>query len=314
MSKFLQRMMKAQKQEGLITPLVDQYMLLNPEENTRKTGVFHPSEITGEFCSRAWAYGEMHPEMKRMHVSPGLQRTFDVGHALHTIYKIYLGDIGVLFGKWACLKCGHVVEGFKPKEACPNCGVVEPERLGIDDWDKRVWLYQEVTVRDEDFWLYGHTDGIVVLDQGKYVFEFKTANSRMFDQLKNPDQMMQWVREIHEKYQDQTRLYMHGLELDRQARLKEMEADDPLYDVYAMPFRGAVLLYFNKDDQRVDPLEFVVPFDSKVHQLMDRKWMETKPARIWKTEGIMPPRVCETRAEGKKRKCNFVDICFKGDQ
>src|SRR4051794_34657933 len=70
------------KSQGILVPLLNEYLLLEGKKPSgRKTGVFHPSEISGFFCPRQWVIKERHrDELQKEDILPGLMRVFEIGH------------------------------------------------------------------------------------------------------------------------------------------------------------------------------------------------------------------------------------------
>lgn len=89
----------------------------------RATDVWHPSELAGGLCARQIILMRRHNIPSPVwEVDTGLQRIFDIGHAVHQWYQErYLGPAGLLYGKWRCNRCHYVVEGLMPRDSCPHC-------------------------------------------------------------------------------------------------------------------------------------------------------------------------------------------------
>jgi hypothetical protein len=155
--------------------MIDQFLDASPGDY-REPG-WHPSEFCG-ICPRLFILNRLFGKPKQRH-NAGLQRIFDVGTALHSWYQNrYLGPMGILWGKWVCLKCGHITWGYMPKEElCPGCRLPS------------LWDYREVPVKANlpdglGSPIVGHSDGIIKMGALHYLFEFKTINENGFTWLK----------------------------------------------------------------------------------------------------------------------------------
>ena len=80
-------------------------MSLKFEDDYRKKGVFHPSQICDKFCPREWSLLQLHPELAKSDVSADLRLTFDHGTWMHDMIQTYLGNCGILYGKYECNAC-----------------------------------------------------------------------------------------------------------------------------------------------------------------------------------------------------------------
>ena len=127
---------------------------------------------------------------------------FDVGTALHAWWQEqYFGPMGVLKGRWRCARCGFKTTGMMKMPMYPHkCGVGTPVEgePWVDDTDvkgkarvghNRIWKFAEVPVKNEEWGIVGHSDGIYLL--GKYgltiqqiveaTLEIKTAGFTFWD-------------------------------------------------------------------------------------------------------------------------------------
>jgi hypothetical protein len=104
--------------------------------------------IKKDFCHRgSYFLLKGYPKVSS---NPGLklQSIFDTGHQVHAKWQSWFQDMGVLHGKFKCLVCNSITWGTSP-EVCGSCG-----RSGLLE-------YAEVTLKDDDLRIAGHTDGWV---------------------------------------------------------------------------------------------------------------------------------------------------------
>jgi len=300
----LENLLKARnpKRKGILVPRLNEFLLLEGKKPSgRKTGVFHPSEISGFFCPRQWVIQERHrEELKKDDTLPGSMRTFEIGHRLHEMMQDFLAQMGLLYGKYKCVKCEEVYLGFKP-ENCSKCG-------------KSRFDYQEVEIEDEEYHINGHTDGIVVignltLNPKKYIFEFKTINSNGFRLLRAP----------LEQHKEQACIYMYVLNKTRKKTLRLMEEmglqGTDQYKIESLPFEGAIIMYIDKGQQPADGeqdlKEYFVPF-SEMESVIEPKIPLLEEAWEHYEKGTYPPRICDSRTTGHRCKCpkDILDYCF----
>ncbi len=130
---------------------------------------------------------------KPLPMAAGNYLTFDVGHALHHWWQNkYLGPMGILLGEWFCRRCNKIVnDGTKP-EACYEC----KSRSSIE--------YKEYRVVNKEVGYVGSCDGVLQMDNKKYVFEFKTASASDFPGITKPKS----------EHVVQAHAYMCGLKID----------------------------------------------------------------------------------------------------
>lgn len=290
---------------------LEEYLLTKPMDN-RKRGVLHPSEISGEFCPREYVLLEMHPEhYAKNKPSPNLQRIFDVGHKIHDLMQEYYADAGLLYGTYECIR--HCLDcplqarfyGFYPKTYCP---------LNRLDYDGKTplpkWMYKEVRIRDDRLNIEGHTDGIIVMPLGKFIWEFKTIRNSGFVAL---------VEEL-DKHREQALIYLYCEQKQANKRAKWYEQqlktnlNSPSYykdnfKVESMDYAGVIIQYMNKDTQELK--EFVIKNDGRVEQFIKEKEKDLIEANQCKEDNVIPQRRCRNKTEGKtKYKCRAIDICF----
>lgn len=144
----LKRFLEAKKHRTRLLGDVERYLLKRPAGD-RSTTVLHPSEIIkNDFCMRASYF--LLKGYPKLQPNPSLrmQVIFDEGHSIHAKWQSYFQGMGVLHGKFKCLVCNNITWGTSP-EVCETCG-----RAGM-------LQYAEVTLKDDNLRIAGHTDGWV---------------------------------------------------------------------------------------------------------------------------------------------------------
>lgn len=127
----------------------------------RSTTVLHPSEIIKkDWCKRA-SYFLLNGHTK-IAEKPNLrlQSIFDEGHAIHHKWQTWFQEMGVLYGRFTCTSCDFSIFDLGVMD-CPQCG-------------KNTFEYREVTLKDDELRIAGHTDGWVKDDRGDTLIEIKS--------------------------------------------------------------------------------------------------------------------------------------------
>lgn len=143
----LQKFLDAKKKPYRLIGDIERHLLQRPVGD-RSTTVLHPSEIIKkDWCKRASYFLLQGRTKVAEKPSLQLQSIFDEGHAIHAKWQKYFQEMGVLHGKFECLVCDKITWGTSPQE-CEHC------HAGVAKL-----VYAEVTLRDDELRIAGHTDG-----------------------------------------------------------------------------------------------------------------------------------------------------------
>ena len=148
----------ANKRGSRLVGPIERHLLTRPQDLSRSTTVFHPSEIVREdWCHRASYLAVMAGEVptKERH-SLRTESIFAEGHSIHAKWQGWIGEMGVLYGLWR-LEDGTEVWG------------TSEEYPGAE--------YREVPLRDDDLRISGHSDGWVVGLGDDYLIEIKSVGT-----------------------------------------------------------------------------------------------------------------------------------------
>lgn len=129
--------------------------LLAREDGERDMTMLHPSEMAKpDWCPRQSYYrlSPEHDDEPKEEISYVLENIFDEGHFVHGKYQGRLWDLGILRGWFKCLYCAHRWHDTSP-QVCPLC---EAPRGCLE--------YKEVSLRSDDYFITGHADGDLALD------------------------------------------------------------------------------------------------------------------------------------------------------
>ena len=120
-------------------------------DSERSTKVMHPSDMSHkEWCGRHDYYRIIDtPIEKTSKANPSfrMENVFAEGHAIHHKYQTWLWEMGVLFGDWLCLDCGHRYGALSPTW----CQFCRSPRL----------VYKELPLSRKQILISGHADAAV---------------------------------------------------------------------------------------------------------------------------------------------------------
>lgn len=262
-----------------IIPRIDQVLTLDLQPDDRRDARFHPSDLSKDFCPRAWVLYNYHPEglaVKGGANKPQLKRIFGNGHGVHSRIQGYLG--ANLFGTWS-----------RP--------------IGWDDVKKETvyevrrhvfrpgsgWTYGEVKLNHDGDNITGHTDGLLDLDGGKDVLEVKSIMSEQF----------KWLVRPHDAHLIQVDIYLHCLEEMRaNLRKQPLNVDDRAAAFAVRPIDGVWVLYENKDTQEMK--QYYVENDHvRVEETLRGVSGRMQMARAYKAGGELPMCCCPEKKRSK---------------
>lgn len=250
----------------------------NPKPAVRAEG-WHASSV-GDFCARRHALIELNPKKKETEPDARLIRTFNVGHMHHQWYQErYLGPMGILWGEWVCRQCGTLYKGPMPREC--NCNACD-------------FHYMEMGIEVPELDLFGHTDGVLLIDGEYYLLEIKTKDATSHARLSEPDY----------DHLFQVNLYMGYLDLNRYA---------PMGAGVLPPVRKALVLYVSKNPQwgAAYEKEFVVEFRQ---DRFDRVTQQLGIVNAYLTSSdlsVIPERTLCEDLDSAKEKCPIAKVCFR---
>lgn len=314
---MLRDLIKSRKKPGVVIPVLEQQTLVEGmrDRMRRRRGVFHPSEISGAFCPREWLLCDRNRELYlKQSVGVNTQLRWDVGKALHSMVHRKLGNAGVLFGYWKCLRRCLEFEcrwlGFKPSEKCE-----EAARRST----RPIWSFDELPVQDEDLMIEGRADGLLAVNHGKYVLEFKSIYSHGFQTLLEP----------MEEAKEQGLIYLDVLERTRENLERPLlELQDKGIDVereiafVRQSFSGVAFVYMCKDDQMMREFvvkggtyttrEFLVSSDDPVRDALEEKKAVLRSTIDHIEAGTLPGRLdeCVDKTASRARRCLARIECF----
>ena len=195
------------------------------ESQFRDYSYYHPSDLG--YCIRKSVMMKMGYEGV-YYTLPRLQRIFENGHGTHARYQEHFSRMGILYGRWECNNCYHVMGkeellGIPRPSSCEKCN--NPKTKTVYDNNGNcifgpyaLFTYQELPVEDKKMGVKGHTDGVVKIKNGFHVVDFKTCSQSGFSEVSISCLPM-------EAHVYQINIYMHLLGLDRGILLYENRND-----------------------------------------------------------------------------------------
>lgn len=244
-NRELKALLEATKRESRLLGPVERHLLTRKPEH-RRQDVLHPSEMAkDDWCPRQAQWTVMHHE-EHVPSRPNLRLSniFAEGHYIHAKWQRWLGEMGVLYGKWFCPNCGGSTWAVGLME-CPDCLVP------CD--------YREVPLSLPELHLSGHADGWVRgLGEEDFLIEIKSIGTGTI-RIEDPrvfaagdgDLFKAW-REVRRPFPTHVRQAQIYAEIIR--RMAEAGVEGVSH-----PVRGIVFIYELKADQ--DAKEFTVKPD-----------------------------------------------------
>ena len=154
--------------KGVLLPHLERHVLKTmnggrPADHSMHA--MHPSDMAKpDWCGRHDYYRIIDtPLDKEGKANPSfrMENVFAEGHSIHGKYQTWLWDMGVLFGDFQCLECGHRYGATSPAK----CQFCLSERL----------VYRELPLRHRNYMVEGHADAAVHnLDGWRGLVEIKS--------------------------------------------------------------------------------------------------------------------------------------------
>lgn len=277
-SEVLKTFKHPQSDTGVLNKL-DRYLLsldgklMKDKEDEREQGVYHPSELSTNPCTRAITYRSINaPATNERVLQPRVKRVFDVGHHFGFILQQYFWDMGILEGEWRCVECKHEWYGISPK-TCPSC------KTKLFIWYNL--RYKEVPIRNEKWNVAGHSDGIIHLNGQKTLIEIKSIKNR---DSKTSEKAITFedLNQAIPAHVQQANLYMDALDID-----------------------NGLIIYFAKNTQEIK--EFQIKRMETMLRPSYEKIIEVEKA---KKEKILPERAGRIKSDPICTYCPFKDLCW----
>lgn len=141
----------ARRYETVLLGDVQAHVLAQEDKpDGRRQDIIHPSEMAkADWCPRQTYYriaGYLPTNPNARTVGFQLRSIFDEGNAIHSKWQGWLGEMGLLFGKWRCPHCDFT-EAWSAGGECPQC----QHRLA----------YREVSLEAPEYLIAGHADGAI---------------------------------------------------------------------------------------------------------------------------------------------------------
>ena len=285
---------KKPEERGGVIGKIDRYLisldgkLLLDKPDDRAKDCFHPSELSTTECVRKLVYSWLKVVPSNPgKIEPRIKRVFDVGHHKGFILQQYFWDMGILEGKWECIKCDHQWWDVSPKQ-CPECG----KKLFI--WDNLKYL--EVPIYNRKWNIKGHADGIIIVDGKRILIELKSIKNR---DEKTPEDSIAFEDLSSAKLEHVHQANMYIDALDEETGGNET----------GVPFieRG-IIIYFAKNNQLIK--EFPI---HKMDIMLAPSYNKINATNHALANGYLPERAGDKKSCGTCQYCPFKNLCWDND-
>lgn len=278
----VKRYVGARRSGGRLLPSMERY-LLTVEDERGGENLLHVSDLTKNvWCPRMLYYrvNGVRPQIESVHFQ--LQNIYDYGTETHLKFQRRWREMGVLWGRWACLECEKSWRGMSPEE-CPRCHI------------RNAIMYAEVPLARRELFLVGNADGEVRDADGNVLVEIKTMAEGTF-RMEVPKLLGQYTRmvtledgkaekqvDIKQLWSDMRRpLPSHSRQGQTYVELRKGMLDQP-------PVDGIVYLYEHKGNQGLK--EFVVQPDPTIAEEVLGRAANV----VWSLNRNQAPRCLEGR-------------------
>lgn len=236
----LKKFLDAGKSTTRVIGKVERHVLSRPLDTSRPMDWLHPSAMVSKYwCHRTSYFNLLGLRAKPEDRSFKRELVFAQGHAIHDTWQSWFKEMGKLYGKWECAKCGFREWSTSPRK-CLKCG-------------EDAMRYREVPLRNEKLRITGHADGWLKGFGDDLILEIKSVGVGTLLWLDRPGFMeagqdfeKYWknLRTPFESHISQVQLYMKLIELS------DMDWVAP---------QEAVVIYEAKPTQEVK--EFIIKKD-----------------------------------------------------
>ena len=163
--------------KGVVLPHLERHVMktvtdARPDDHSMQH--MHPSDMAKpDWCPRHDYYrilGTPTDKTSKQNPSFRMSNIWSEGTAIHTKYQHWLWEMGVLWGDWSCVECGHRWGALSPSE----CQFCKSARI----------QYRELPMQHRPYMVEGHADAAVHnLDGWSGLVEIKSigVNSWRFD-------------------------------------------------------------------------------------------------------------------------------------
>lgn len=307
----LNSLIKAMTSDGVLVPLIDEYLITRGADADRGHDYVSPSSVFD--CMRAQMYRILKYRTDGPN-DPRTQRIFDTGHAIHGMLQGYLEDIGVL----EIAECPVFDPELKLTGHCD--GVLDVEKFkaslkgrNVNKRKRKFSVLEIKTINSNGFKaLRGAPKENHVKQASAYAMTLEMLRSKCNALKRNTIKYVIFKR----KYLKQYKEFMEGFVVGGRKFTKEQKIEfklqqmaeimDVLRDIDE-PFDTIYFLYIDKDTQEL--FEKEVMLDEEVARTLRSRCREIDKYRRLKR---LPPR--PEGATGKScnacRYCNYKLQCY----
>lgn len=234
-------------------------------------------------CPREEVLCVIHDVSRTMEVSVDLSLVFSLGNALHNnLQNAVLPALGdTLYGQWRCTSCGLLAGGPKDGKALLEYIIPRPKACACSGTG---FIYEEVSLRSEQYHLTGHPDGFLKIPEydGFGILEAKSISERGAWEVKKTPKMDHVI-------QAQMYMWFTGTQW----------AQILYWDKGTFGINGLIEHHVERDD---DVLEGIL-------ESIDGLWSSIESYKS-KGEKVLPERICAAIDCPKAKTCAVATQCF----
>ena len=260
--------------------------LLAREPEHRPQDVLHPSDlIKKEWCA-LHAYHALKGNYSPTSEKPNLrlQSIFDEGHTIHAKWQRWISEMGNMYGRWSCDKCGFTSNS---NTQTPGC---------VLHFHESTFTYQEVNLVSKKHRIFGHTDGWVKGLGEDFLIEIKSIGSGTI-RIEQPSLLFEADNDLEKAWRNiRQPFYSHRRQGQVYLHLCHLMVEEGLLD--SAP-EEIVFIYELKANQ--DYKEFSVKYDPEFVADV----FENAADVVWAVEHDTPPACNIDPVNGCKRCAPF---------
>jgi len=268
------------------TPLIgrirDRFKSEEPQPALTPDSYLRCSSLSS-MCPREEVLCAVNNVVRNQVISVDLSLVFSLGNALHNILqnKVLpaLGD--ALYGQWKCLACGLLTGGPSSEKPLLESIILRPKACSCGGSD---FLYEEASLRSEQYRLTGHPDGFLKLDEydGFGILEAKSISERGAWEVKKTPKMDHVI-------QAQMYMWFTGTQW----------AQILYWDKGTFGINGLIEHHIERDDEVLEDILFSI----------SGLWNSIE-AFTTKKEKILPGRICSVATCPRAEVCSVAAQCF----
>lgn len=268
------------------TPLIglirDQFKSQEPEPPLTPDSYLRCSSLSS-VCAREEVLRVIYEVIRSKVISVDLNLVFSVGTALHGQLQNRILPLlgGVLYGQWRCLACGKLVGGLTDGKPMLESIILRPSACSCGGPE---FLYEEVSLRSDQYRLTGHPDGFLKLPEysGFGILEAKSISEKGAWEVKKTPKMDHVI-------QAQMYMWFTGTQW----------AQILYWDKGTYGLNGLIEHHIERDDEVLE----------SILSSIDGMWSSIKSFKATGAK-VLPERICAIATCPRAEVCSVSKQCF----